>query len=578
MAARRAIDGAVHGYVTHARRNRRYTLWLVAAYILAFELTGAFALTMVLLLVDPDHTILTNPAGYALRYALPLALLSNWLFWRLYRGHAASVTRRLGIRIVERAEEPRFVALAEEQCTALGVRLPRFGVIEADAPNAVTVGDGPYRGLIAVTRGLLDRLDDDELAAVLAHEASHIRQGDTRLLAANHALMRTAVLYQTHNPLRFEDWRQVVIPLLIPPMLLIMLAGGAVTMASMQLARFARRALRLGRDHGADGEAIRVTHFPEALISALEKVGGHGAFPGSYAVEGLLFDGPSDHDGGSHPPVAARIAAIATLGREMMNPQRRRRDTRAPRAAALPGFGRRGQAAARPALFPCDATGRPLEQPPTPTLAIAGLWFTNRAAYREWQAACIAWYEWRAGDRRNAAGLTPKLVIPLAAVSAFLIVFHWPADGDFGKLHRIFGPTMLVDLARDTHNGPFCSGPSYPDGTCTPGQISSTDGAARRQAPPPPPRAATAGHPPLLPPAVIPMALFLLILVAAFRPQWVRRLFGVVDDKGLADRLRHRAPPPAVPPPATGHQASSPSPQRSPPPSRPGTGFGRKPI
>uniref|UniRef100_UPI00109DA34E M48 family metallopeptidase n=1 Tax=Sphingomonas flavalba TaxID=2559804 RepID=UPI00109DA34E len=500
MAAQAAIHGPVHGYVTHARRNRRYTLWLVAAYILAFELTGAFALTMVLLLVDPDHTILTNPAGYALRYALPLALLSGWLFWRLYRGHAAAVARRLGIRIVERAEEPRFVALAEEQCTALGVRVPRFGVIEVDAPNAVTIGDGPYRGLIAVTRGLLDRLDDDELAAVLAHEASHIRQGDTRLLAANHALMRTAVLYQTHNPLRFEDWRQLVIPLLMPPMLLIMLAGGAVTMVSMQLARFARRALRLGRDHGADGEAIRVTRFPEALVSALEKVGGHGAFPGSRAVEGQLFDGPSDHDGGSHPPVAARIAAIATLGREMMNPQRRRRDTRAPRAAPPPAFGRRGEGRGQapppaPALFPRDATGRPLEQPPTPTLAIAGLYFTNRAAYREWQDACIAWYEWRAGDGRNAAGLTPKLIIPLAAVSAFLIVFHWPADGDLRKLHRIFSPTMLVDLARDTRRGPFCSGPSYPDGSCTPGQARATDGAAARPATPPPPRPGTAGQP-----------------------------------------------------------------------------------
>jgi len=50
--------------------------------------------------------------------------------------------------------------------------------------------------LIAVTRGLLDTLDDDELAAVLAHEASHIRHGDTKLLAANHALMRTAVVLQ----------------------------------------------------------------------------------------------------------------------------------------------------------------------------------------------------------------------------------------------------------------------------------------------------------------------------------------------------------------------------------------------
>src|SRR4051812_9529454 len=257
---------AVHGYVTHAAHNRRYTALLVLGYVLAFEMIGAFALIMPLLYWDYEHTILTNPAGYALRYALPIAVIAAWTFWWIYRGHAKAVTHELGVRIVTRQDEPRFVQIAEEQCTALGVRLPRFGIIEASEPNAVTVGEGPNRGLIAVTRGLLDRLDDDELAAVLAHEASHIRLGDTKLLAANHALMRTAVVLQMNNPLRFESWRQMIVPLIFPPMMLLMLASSAVTSMSMQLARAARRGLKLGRDYIADGEAIRVTHFPEALI------------------------------------------------------------------------------------------------------------------------------------------------------------------------------------------------------------------------------------------------------------------------------------------------------------------------
>jgi Zn-dependent protease with chaperone function len=194
----------VHGYVTHARRNRRFTFWLVAAYVAAFQLIGAFASALFILVFDPSHTILTNPGGYALRYGIPIALLSLFLFRRMYRGHADFVMGALAVRAVTRAEEPRFVAIAEAQCTALGVRFPRFGLIEAEEPNALTVGEGSAKGLIAVTRGLLDRLDDDELAAVLAHEASHIRMGDTKILAANHALMRTAILFQTHNPLRIE--------------------------------------------------------------------------------------------------------------------------------------------------------------------------------------------------------------------------------------------------------------------------------------------------------------------------------------------------------------------------------------
>jgi Zn-dependent protease with chaperone function len=455
---------AVHGYITHAAHNRRCTAWLILGYIAAFELIGAFALIMPLLNLDHEHTILSNPLGYAVRYAIPIAAAAGFMFWVMYRGHAKAVTHALGVRIVSRQDEPRFVHLAEEQCTALGVRLPRFGIIEADEPNAVTVGEGPARGLIAVTRGLLDQLDDDELATVLAHEASHIRQGDTKLLAANHALMRTAVILQTHNPLRFENWRQMIIPVLIPPMLLILLAGSAATMFSMRLARAARRGLKLSRDYVADGEAIRVTHFPEALASAIAKVGGRGAFCGSYRVEGMLFDGPADHEGGSHPAINDRIDAINTLGRELMNPARLRRDSRVP---ARPVFGRRPRAVAT--NYPLDASGRPLQEPRPPKGGSLWLFLTDREAFWQWQNACIAWQEWRPGDRRNAIGLAPKLIIPLGATCVVLLFLYWPANGNFSGLMSRFNPADMVELARMTHSGPFCVGPSYPDKRC-PGQ------------------------------------------------------------------------------------------------------------
>jgi len=452
---------AVQGYVTHAAYNRRLTGWLIAGYVLAFELIAAFALTLILLIFDHEHTILSNPLGYGLRYAIPVAVYAGLQFWFLYRGHAKAVARSLDVRPVGRIEEPRLIRIAEEQCIALGIRQPRFGIIEVAAPNALTVGEGPARGLIAVTRGLLDQLDDDELAAVLAHEASHIRNGDTKVLAANHALMRTAVILQTHNPLRLEDWRQMILILFIPAILLVFLASGAATMASMRLARAARRGLRLSRDHIADGEAVRVTHFPEALVSALRKLGGRGAFAGSERCEGLLFDGRADFEGGSHPAVEERIAAITTLGAGLLDSGRARRDTRAGRSGA--GFGRRATA----------VVGRPaprlLEQPEQPSLAMLGLYFSDRERFWTWQNACIDWFEWREGDRRNAFGIAPHMTIPLAMTMTFLLVFHWPSDGDFTRMRSLFDPTALVEVAREMNSGPFCSGPSFPDGKCPEG-------------------------------------------------------------------------------------------------------------
>jgi heat shock protein HtpX len=522
---------AVHGYITHAAHNRRYTALLVLGYILAFEIIGAFALTLPLLNYDYEHTILSNPVGYAIRYALPIAVLAALVFWRTYRGHAKAVTKALGVRIVLRRDEPRFVQIAEEQCTALGVRLPRFGIIEANEPNAVTVGEGPTRGLIAVTRGLLDQLDDDELAAVLAHEASHIRQGDTRLLAANHALMRTAVMLQMNNPLRIENWRQFVLVVLVPPMLLLLLFASAATTFSLRLSRAARRGLKLGRDHVADGEAIRVTHFPEALLSAIEKIGGRGAFEGSDRVEGMLFDGRADHEGGSHPAIRDRLEAIRTLGAELMNPARRRRDSR---MAAPPAFGRRPRTVWT--AYPLDASGRPLEQPRPPARDTLLLYFTDRELYRQWHNASAAWTEGQL-NQRNWLGLTPKLMIALAVSCAAMLFLYWPKDGNPSRLMTMLNPTRMVDLARQTHST-FCIGPSYPDGKCPetsapfgkivapPAQIASNGNAAASKVVHDDASGAEDGG---RPSNTITLMMFIFMLVGLFRPSWIRRLMGFLD-------------------------------------------------
>ncbi|MBX9885812.1 MAG: M48 family metalloprotease [Novosphingobium sp.] len=585
------------GYVTHAAQNRRRFARYVLGYIAAFQLIGAFALTVPLLIFDPLHTILSDPAGYALRYAAPLAAVSGLIFWSIYRGHADSVRAALDIRDVTRADEPRFVAIAEEQCTALGVRAPRFGVIEVDALNALTVGEGPARGLIAVTRGLLERLDDDELAAVLAHEASHIRNGDTRVLSANHALMRTAVTLQVNNPLRIEDWRQLLIPLFLPPFLLILIAGSTATMLALRMASGARRDIKLSRDHIADGEAVRMTHFPEALVSALGKIGGHGRFEGSRRIEALLFDGPSDHDGGTHPPIAERIAAITALGRDMIAPDRARKDTRGP-ATVRPRFGVQPRAVMAHA-YACDEEGRPLEQPPTPSLSMHLLRFTDPPAYRRWNEAFFAWYEWRVSDQRNALGLTPKMLIPFVGLSAFLLVFHWPTDNDPAKFVNTFNPVTIAKVFNMVKvSGPTCEGPSYPDGQCG-GTFAKVSRPVRSQRPNPwsssaPADTRAAGQSGAIasddrdsgpPDAFIPSLMVLGLFVAMVAQKQLKQLFAVVEDLAEQAGRTMAAQPEARPrerrttpsPQPQVHTAPPPEPApRIVPPRPPSGGFGRK--
>lgn len=475
----------VQGYVTHAAENRRQTIWLVAAYMISFQMIGGLAATIFIMMFDADHLLLSNPGGYFVRYGLPMCGVALGLFYWLSGKHAAVVARTLDVRPASRLTDARFVRIAEEQCTTLGIRAPQLGVIEVPQANALAVGEGPARGLIAVTRGALDLLDDDELAAVIAHEAAHIANGDTKVLAANHALMRTAVILQVNNALRFEDWRQVLVPLLLPPMLVIMLASGFITMISMKIAREARRGIKLTRDYVADGDAIRATHFPDALIGALRKMAGRGAFADSDPFEDLLFEGRGAAHGGTHAETGERIARIEQLAQSLMSPERPRRDTRGPRLGARDPanrFGRKGLMASAPdranrglplapavpiAPVPQAPEPRRREKPPQiSNEALFRLMFTNFPAYKAHVAHCTDYYEWREDDGRNFLGLKPELRAPVMAVAAFLLVFHWPTDGNFRKFAYLFSPTSFAEIGKLTQGGPFCSGPSYPHGKC----------------------------------------------------------------------------------------------------------------
>jgi heat shock protein HtpX len=446
------------GYVTHAKENRQQ-LWLVLAlYALSIQLIGGLVAMLFIGVFDPANQLLVNPIGYFARYGLPMSLVGVAMFIWLYRAHADDIVKKLDIVPTSRIDEPRFVRVAEEQCIALGVRVPRFGIIETPEPNALAVGEGPSRGLIAVTRGLLDELDDDELGAVIAHEASHIRNGDTKVLAANHALMRTAVHLQVNNPLRFEDWRQLLLPLVLPPFMLIMLLSGMITMTSMQIARMARRGLKLSRDHIADGEAVRVTHRPDALHSALMKIGGRGAFAGSSRFDELLFDGRADGEGATHPAVVDRLTAISTLGRDLMTPGRPRRDTRTnvPVQARAPLFGRKidpRQFRAKPPVEP--KIMKPME---LTNDELTKLMFNDWKGYKLHIAQCTAWYEWRESDKRNFLGLKPEMRLPVAGMVALLLTLYWPSDGDYARFAYRFSPSAWSNLMGSDSGGTFCSG------------------------------------------------------------------------------------------------------------------------
>jgi len=115
--------------------------------------------------------------------ALPFTLggVGAW-FAVAFMGHQSMIDMATKSKSITKNQEPRPYKLLENLCISRGITMPRLKIIETDAMNAFASGIREKNYTITLTRGLMDHLDDEELEAVIAHELSHIKNKDVRLL------------------------------------------------------------------------------------------------------------------------------------------------------------------------------------------------------------------------------------------------------------------------------------------------------------------------------------------------------------------------------------------------------------
>jgi Zn-dependent protease with chaperone function len=178
----------VNGFYGHVRRNDLRSLAMFAGFVIAFQVVAAVALFVPLVFFDPSHALF-RPLGYAGRYVPLVFVLGLALFVVRFSRHVASVQATINFLYVDRRTDPRLVNIVETLSIAAGLPAPKVGMIESRALNAFACGLSPSSAVVVVTRGLVEALDDDELAAVVAHEIAHIKNGDIRLVAAANVLM-----------------------------------------------------------------------------------------------------------------------------------------------------------------------------------------------------------------------------------------------------------------------------------------------------------------------------------------------------------------------------------------------------
>ncbi len=218
-------------------------------------------------------------------------------------------------------EEPQLRNIVETLSIGLGTLPPKIYLIDDTAPNAFATGRDPKHASLAVTRGLLEKLDRTELEGVIAHELSHVVNLDIRVMLLVTVLVGTIAL--------LSDW-----------MLRSFMWGGgrrrdrggggiivilAIVLAILTpvIATLIQLAVSRQREYLADASGALLTRFPPGLANALRKIAAdkEALEVANKATASLYFanplkDAPRAMDGlfDTHPPIAERIRRLESMG------------------------------------------------------------------------------------------------------------------------------------------------------------------------------------------------------------------------------------------------------------------------
>lgn len=294
--------------------NRRNSILLALAVIVLLGLLGLF--------------IGWGVSGYA-EAALPSAGLAIGLglvaaVASFYLGDSL-VLSTSGAREVTAADQPQLLNVVQEMALAANVPMPRVYLIEDSAPNAFATGRDPRHASVAITTGLLQKLDREELQGVMAHELSHVRNFDIRfslmvgVLVGSIALLADFFLRSTFwggggRRSRRDSAGGLAVIVFVIAIVLAILAP--------IISRLVQTAVSRQREYLADASGVELTRNPHGLERALAKItlDREPLEVANRATQHLYFDNPIKAATGrtsalfsTHPPALERINRLRRL-------------------------------------------------------------------------------------------------------------------------------------------------------------------------------------------------------------------------------------------------------------------------
>lgn len=316
-----------YGLQTHIWNNRFKSVLLLAGFPVLLLLMMYGVMLLWAGLSDAGDGGYANPfvaAAQMMTTGWPYAFAAAGVWFTIaFFAHQAMINAATGARPAERAQEPALYNLLENLCISRGLPMPKLMIIETPALNAYASGLSNANYAVTVTRGLMERLEPAELEAVLAHELTHIRNNDVRLLviAVIFVGIFSFIGEGLGRSLRYVNFGGgsgrsrsrdsdsgggAAIVAIIAAFVIIAIAYGLAVVVRFSLSR--------KREFLADAGAVELTKNPDAMISALRKIAGSEVrVDAPPDVREMFFDNPrmlgSDLFA-THPPIEKRIAAL----------------------------------------------------------------------------------------------------------------------------------------------------------------------------------------------------------------------------------------------------------------------------
>jgi heat shock protein HtpX len=252
-----------------------------------------------------DHFLIGTP--------FVIIAVCTW-FLIAWAGHATIIRMATGAKPLQRMENKRVYNLVENLCIQQGMEMPSVHVIDDDSLNAFASGINEKTYAVTLSKGIIDKLNDEELEGVIAHELTHIRNHDTRLLIISiifvgiFAFLAQMALRSLQFGGRGKKGSGYII-----------LIAVAVTAVCYFISLFLRFGISRSREYLADAGSAEWTKKPYALANALRKIDDDPLIEAVHSkdVAQLFIDNPQGHkknflDGifDTHPPIKKRIQLL----------------------------------------------------------------------------------------------------------------------------------------------------------------------------------------------------------------------------------------------------------------------------